>query len=130
MNSKVIVCPRCNRAHKPGTVICECGEMLGGVEPIEEGMVSEKQREIAAKDSTAIQENAKIGVSYTPKTPLLSVVFYILAILSFLGGILMANDDSLSFIEPIYWVVAGFIEATIFLFMGRVLYYLEGIFSK
>ncbi len=33
--SKVVLCPRCNKTYDQKTIICECGEMLGGIEPTE-----------------------------------------------------------------------------------------------
>jgi len=134
--SKVIVCPRCNRRSQPGTIICECGEMLGGIEPIEYREEKRIPNEVGSKDNNSsygIVENRGVSKniqSTSAGIPALSWIFYMLAGLSFLGGIVMANDKSLSFVPPLYLVVAGFINATIFLFMGQVIFYLNRLLKN
>lgn len=128
--NKVVICPRCNRKNLPGMVICECGEMLGGIKLTIDDEI-ENEGKISVKERRE-QPPKEMGNNRTSTTqvPMLSVIFYVLSILSFVGGIIMANDKSLAFISPVYWAVAGFINSTIFLFMGRVIYYLNGIYRK
>lgn len=128
--NKVVICPRCKRTYSVGTVICECGEMLGGIEPILEDKILAKERSVSGHATHKYQNKAAASNTLKAQTPMLSLIFYMLGVLSFIGGVTMANDDSLTFISPVYWVVAGFVQAALFAFMGSVLFYLNEIYRK